>query len=165
MAVYFREITGIDPVTVDQTRLSERSAPEWEHPAYRAAVSAGLVDDGPVVVLAPDGEPWSPASFDVDLQVFTPRTGYTHGRPQWMALGGHRQALEVDATPGNAEWTFVEARVVGEPPEAIPLDRCEAKEPGTVVLFLPPEEDAVIRVFGADGSVLQTIGGAEAGTE
>lgn len=54
------------------------------------------------------------------------------------------------------EWCLVETRVPGEPPEAIPLDRCEAHHSGRVWLFVPPDEDVVIRVLGSDGNVLRT---------
>jgi hypothetical protein len=156
MALYFREMTGINPVTIDQTRLSERSDPSREHPAYRACVDAGLLDNGPVVLTAADGTLYSPADFDVDIQVFTPRTHYTHGRPDWMALGGSRRALEVDVPEGNDRWCMVEARAPGEPPEAIPLDRHEVNGASSAWLFVPADGDVVIRIMGADGGVLRT---------
>jgi hypothetical protein len=156
MALYFREMTGIDPVTVDQTRLSERSDPSREHPAYRACVQAGLLDDGPVVLTRSDGTLYSPADFDVDVQVFTPQTHYAHGRPDWMTLGGRRSAVEVDVPEGKDQWCLVEARVPGEPPESIPLDRHEVNGTSTVWLFVPDANDVVIRIMGANGGVLRT---------
>jgi hypothetical protein len=157
MAVYFRERTGIDPVTVDQTRLSERSEPAYEHPAYRACVAAGLLDENPVVLTDSAGRPYSPADFDVDIQVVTPRTRYEHGRPDWMSLGGRREAVEVDVPEGKEQWCLVEARVASEPPEAIPLDRCEAHDSDRAWLFLPPDGDVVVRVLAADGNVLRSV--------
>jgi hypothetical protein len=156
MALYFRELTGIDPVTVDQTRLSERSEPAWEHPAYRAGLAAGLLDRNPVVLFDASGRPFSPADFAVDLQILTPRTDYRDGRPAWMSLGGRRRAVAVEIPEGEEQWCFVEARVAGEPPEAIPLDRCEVRGSGEACLFLPTDQDVVLRVLGADGNVMRT---------
>ncbi len=157
MALYLREMTGIDPVTVDQTRLSERSDAAHEHPAYRAALAAGLLDGGPVVLVEADGRPYAPADFAVDLQVFTPRTTYTNGRPDWMTLGGRRRALDVDV-PGCRDRTCIlRARVDGEPDEAVPLDWAEADGESAARLFVPSDTPVVIEVFDAAGERLRAI--------
>ncbi len=157
MALYFRELTGIDPVTVDQTRLSERSEPGWEHPAYRAGVAAGLLDDGPAVLVDATGRTYSPVDFAVDIQVLTPRTTTSDGRPEWMSLGGRRTAVAVEIPEGGEQWCLVEARLASEPPEANPLDRVEVRETERAQLYLPPGEEVVIQVLGADGAVLRTV--------
>jgi hypothetical protein len=157
MALYFRRLSGIDPVTVDQTRLSERSAPEYEHPAYRAAGAAGLVGDAPVVLLDSAGRPYSPAAFRVDVQVINPRTTYVSGRPGWMALGGTR-ALTTVATPECATRVcVVEARAPSEPDSAVALDRAEAAQTTSVSLFLPRGRRARIRISDPSGAVLRTF--------
>jgi hypothetical protein len=43
MATYFTEMTGIDPLTINQYAMTERSAPEREEPLYRQATERGLV--------------------------------------------------------------------------------------------------------------------------
>jgi hypothetical protein len=156
MALYFRELTGVDPVTVDQTRLSERSDPAWEHPDRRAGAAAGLLGESPVILVDSSGRPYSPADFAVDLQVLGPRSSYANGRPDWMSLGGRRRAVSVEIPEVERGWCFVEARVAGEPPEAIALDGCEVRDSREARLFLPPDADVVLRVLGADGGVLRT---------
>ena len=155
MAFYLRSLTGHDALTVDQTRLSERSAPGYEHPAYRAAAEAGLLASEPVVLLDSAGEPLRPASFIVDFQVFGSRTAYAAGRPTWMALGGRRTALDVAVPECAARGCFVEAVRPGESAAAVPLDRTEADGSGSVRLFLPPSEPVVVRTYAADGAPLQ----------
>jgi hypothetical protein len=156
MALYLRDFTGIDAVTVDQTRLSERSAEGYEHPDYRAALAAGLLDHGPVVLLDSENRPCLPADFAVDVQVLTPPTTYAHGRPDWMSLGGLRKAVEAAVPECRDRWCFVEACVAGEPAEASPLDGTEIRDTDRAWLFVPPDEDIVIRVFGETGEPLAT---------
>jgi hypothetical protein len=137
MAVYFTEMTGIDPVTVDQTTLSERSVPEHEHPIYRATLRAGHVQNDSTILQAPDGTLLTPAGFGTDLEVLTPRTTYTASRPDWMALGGRRTPTEVSVPECAKQVCIVEVRVPDESADAVPLDRAEADRQATVQLFLP----------------------------
>jgi len=157
MALYFREMTGVDPITVDQTRLSERSEPGYEHPVYRACAEASLLDAGPVILLDAAGTPWSPVDFAVDLQVLTPRTTYRHERPEWMDLGGRRQAVPVQVPEAQERWCLVEARAAEEPAGAVALDRCEIEGSRRAWLYLPPEGAVDLEVFAADGTLLRTI--------
>jgi hypothetical protein len=155
MALYFRQITGIDPVTVDQTRLSERSKPGYEDPAYRACVKAGFLKNEPVILFHAGGKPYSPASFAVDYQIFTPRTRYENGRPAWMTCGGLRRAVRLDVPEAGEQWCMLEARVPEEPDEAIPLDRCELEGTQQATLFVPPGKKFVLWVRDRDGEVLR----------
>lgn len=155
MALYLRELTGIDPVTVDQTVLSERSDEAYEAPAYRASIAAGLLDRRPTILLDSDNQVYLPADLAVDIQVLTPRTTYTNGRADWMYLGGRREKLAVDVPECSERWCFVEARVAGEPPEAIALDWTEVKEGNRAWLFVPPNEDVVVHVFSETGELLR----------
>lgn len=155
MALYFRERTGIDPVTVDQTRLSERSDPSYEDPSYRACAEAGWLEEGPVVLVDAGGEPYGPAEFAVDIQVLTPRSSYTNGRPDWMTLGTRRGAVRIDVPEGGEQWCLVEGRSTSEPPEAIALDRAELRDSREAWLFLPEGREIVVRILGIDGTVLR----------
>jgi hypothetical protein len=155
MALYFRRLSGIDPYTVDQTRLSERSDPRFEHPAYRAAIEASVVTDEATVLLA-DGTPWAPIDLAVDLQVFTPRTTYEDGRPVWMRLGGRRAPRTIDV-PECRDGCVVELRFAEEPAAAVPLDRTEVEAAGRALVFVPKEGAPVtVDVRAYDGTVLRT---------
>ncbi|HEX8386237.1 MAG TPA: hypothetical protein VF576_08640 [Rubricoccaceae bacterium] len=149
MALYFRERTGIDPLTVDQVEMSERSELAFEHPRYRAAVDAGLVGEASVVLVDPAGAPLAPVGGAlVDLQAVRPRTVYRGGRPTWMRLGGrsYRESVDLPAVCA-AVLCVVEARELGEPrdalppgagpSDAVPLDRVLAEGAGPVMLFRP----------------------------
>lgn len=156
MAAYFTEMTGINPVTVDQTTLSERSAPEHEHPIYRAALRASLVVHSPTLLQARDGASLTPTDFGTDLEVVTPRTTYTAGRPDWMMLGSRRMPTEVAVADCAQRTCIVEVRVPGESAGAVPLDRAEADRQATVRLFLPTDRAVDIVTKNVDGAILET---------
>lgn len=157
MAWYLQRLTGLDAVTVDQTVMGEGSRPAKEHPAYRAAYAAGLVRRAPVVLTDSAGRPLPPVRFDgVDLQAVTPRTTYTRGRPDWMTLGGRRRAVDVPVPECARRQCIVEVRLVGDPDDAVPLDRAEARE-ATVRLFLPLSGPVRIRLYTPSHELLRTF--------
>jgi hypothetical protein len=88
MAAVFKEMTGIDPLTINQDWMTEHSAPEFESPVYRWATERGLVNE-PVIFRNAAGEPWSRPKA-VDMVVFHPRSRYENGRPHWLRMGGLR---------------------------------------------------------------------------
>jgi hypothetical protein len=155
MAWYLHELTGLDAITVDQTVMAEASTPAHEHPAYRAAYAAGLVRSQPVVLTNAAGQPLPPIRFQgVDVQVVTPRTTYTRGRPDWMTLGGRRRAVEVPVPECARRPCIVEVRLADDPEDAVPLDRAEARA-ATVRLFLPLTGRVRIRLFAPTGELLR----------
>ena len=152
MAVHLREFTGLDPLTVDQTDLSERSSPEFEHPLRTRAKERGLLDEDAVVLIDAEGEPIR-TDEGVDIFVFGVTTDYADGRPIWMDMGGRRHPTVFD-TPECAEQTcIVEARRAGFPDE-LPLDRVEIAGAGRTTLYLPAGKDIVVHVMELDQSVL-----------
>jgi hypothetical protein len=156
MAAYLRELTGFDPVTVDQTMLAESNVPAQEHPAYRAALAAGLVGSEPVVLVDRAGRPVLPATFDVDFQVLTPRTVYVGGRPTWMSLGARRRRIELAVPECATRQCIVEARLASDGDDAVPLDRTETTT-GSVTLFLPTGQSVRVHVRSNTGEVLRTV--------
>ena len=88
MAASFKRLAGIDPLTIDQTQMTEHSDPRYEYPEYRAAVDNGLVRDRPVLLWDPTKKAFfvpERAKGNHDLFVFHPRTRYENGRPTWLA--------------------------------------------------------------------------------
>ena len=156
MAAYLRELTGLDPVTVDQTMLGEMNEPANEHPAYRAAQAARLVGERPVVLVDGAGRAIRPATFDVDFQVLTARTSYVNGRPTWMTLGGRRRPVDVAVPECANRQCIVEVLLKSDGDDAVPLDRAEARA-GSVTLFLPAAQLVKIRVLDTNAELLRTI--------
>lgn len=136
MAVRFRELTGIEPFSIDQTVMTERARPDLEHPLFRLAIDEGRIE-GPTIFLL-DGEPWSAAPKLQDATLFHPRATLDRGRPTWLSIGGRRTARPVpaDLVP-NGVHALVRVWPADEPPEATPVDQVEVKPTGPrPVLFL-----------------------------
>ena len=89
MAGRVKEFTGINPFTINQEKLSEKSAPRFENPYYQLAQAteasvfqnpAGQVFAGPV----------GASLFDV--RVYHPPTRYHNDRSDWLLLNGRRKS-------------------------------------------------------------------------
>ncbi|HVG28235.1 MAG TPA: hypothetical protein VM864_00805 [Pyrinomonadaceae bacterium] len=153
MAGYFKEFTGIDPLTVDQTVMSEHSAPDYEHPLYLYATSRGLVPR-PVVFRNARGELFAAQKGARDITLFQPRSVYENGRPTWLGLDGarkpHRLPRDVCA---QAARCLVSARAAGESADAAPVDRLEvsaaAAAPPPALLL--PRGEFVVEAVDAEG--------------
>lgn len=162
MAWHFREISKIDPYTIGQMHLSERSRPESEFPLYRYATGKWKLVE-PSVFQGKDGKFWSEPSND--LTVFHPRAVYRNERPTWLEMGGLRKSLRLYGKVENgaaqpflprAAGTFlVQAFAAGEPNEAIPVDQIlVADSKKTPVLMLPVKGDFRIRAVDENGAVV-----------
>lgn len=133
MAQLLHEMTGIDPLTLNQTTLQWIGDELEPNDVYAAAMKlAG--DIAEPFVLVKDGKPWSVEPGRHDVTVITPPTIlHESGRPGWLfeAAGMHAVRMRV---PVGAR--LVEARLAGEPREAVPVDRIEIDETDAVTLAL-----------------------------
>ena len=100
MALAFKRMSGIDPLTIDQTDMTEESNFAYGRIIYQAYIakfpitepSIALINDAPVNVTDKDM---------YDLCVIHPPTKYKDGRPEWLSLDGLRQPFTIKApVPG-----------------------------------------------------------------
>ncbi|HEV7504442.1 MAG TPA: hypothetical protein VGS07_06000 [Thermoanaerobaculia bacterium] len=153
MAAYFKESTGIDPLTVNQEIMTEHSAPEFEHPLYRWAVERGMVAE-PMVLGSAAGAFWSPSPA-IDVVVFHPRSRYENGRPTWLRMGGLRSPLPLAAgICFLAPRCLVQARPVKEGTDAVPIDQIVAEAGKPAPALMLPEGEFVVRVEDAQGKLI-----------
>ncbi|WP_139255212.1 hypothetical protein [Hymenobacter psychrophilus] len=90
MAHYLQAYTGINPLTIDQTTLTEAGTPGGEYARYhlvKAAQSAVFLDA--------QGQPFGGADSNksVDVSVYHPRTTYQSGRPNWTFTNDRQPVL------------------------------------------------------------------------
>ena len=149
MAHYLRQAAGIDPLTIDQTMLSERATSATEHPVRRAADERGLITGEPTVLVDETGALVPIEGPSVDIRVVGLRTDYEAGRPTWMRMGGLREPLVADVPECAAQPCIVEA-VDSEQPDAVAYDRAEATS-AAVVLYVPPDRDRATRHLQLEG--------------
>ena len=111
MALAFKRMSGIDPLTIDQTDMTEESNFAYGRIIYQAYIakfpitvpSIALVNDAPVNVTDKDL---------YDLCVIHPPTQYKDNRPTWLALEGLRQPTVIK--PPVSGVYFVQAYYLSE---------------------------------------------------
>jgi hypothetical protein len=94
MALAFRNISGIDPLTIDQTDMTEESNFAYGRIIYQAYLAKFPLTEPSIALV--NGNPINVTDKDLyDLCVIHPPTQYKDGRPTWLNLGGLRQSFEV----------------------------------------------------------------------
>ena len=153
MAYFLKELSGKDPLTIDQVRLSERSSLSEEHPWRQEALTRGLIGASPVVLLDTTDERVD-VSASTDIEVFGVQTSYEHGRPSWMRMGGLREPVWIDTPECADQICILEAMDPSQDDHAVPYDRVEANRTNRVALFLPRNSDFNVRIMGLATNIL-----------
>jgi hypothetical protein len=125
MAARLARASGLDPLTIDQTELTEHSKPQAEHSIYQAALDQ-FKPDQPVVLENADGQPQVFGQYKgkVDMQVLHPRTVFENERPNWLGFGGLRSAVQIPKELLKfPERILVQAFRADEGEDAIPFDQ------------------------------------------
>jgi len=81
MAGRFKQYTGIDPLTIDQVAMTEKSLEESENPFYKLAAVKE-----PTVFVNSKNQGFIDVNRkkQFDMSVFHPRTEYKNSRPHWL---------------------------------------------------------------------------------
>lgn len=123
MAQHFMKISGIEPVTVEQTVMIPHDVPAGDHPAYRR-IAQEVPFDAPIVFRNDAGALWSLRPKGFDVSVVFPAESYRRGRPTWATIGNLRTPYGITADIcRNTYPCLVEARYANEGDDAIPADR------------------------------------------
>jgi hypothetical protein len=160
MAARFKERTGIDPLTIDQTTVMEHSRAACEHPAYRLAVQKKKVSDKPVVLFNARTEAYYVPVADrgaFDVVVFHPREAERDARPLWLRMGGYRKTVKVAGLPVAPKdgSLLVQAFAKGEDAAvAIPVDQVEYGPGKPSPPLLLPKGAYRVRVVDAEGKTV-----------
>jgi hypothetical protein len=92
MALAFKRISGIDPLTIDQTDMTEESNFAYGRIIYEAYLARFPLTEPSIALV--DGNPVNVTDKDLyDLCVIHPLTTYKDGRPEWLSLGGTRKPV------------------------------------------------------------------------
>ncbi len=156
MAQRVKEITGIDPFTIDQTEMTEHSAPEYEHPLYRHLNEKKLISR-PTIFRNAKGELSTLVKGKVDATLYHPRSVYRDGRPTWLSLGGDRKPYRLARNIcGPAARCLVRARVETETGDAVPVDQVEVMTGRDAPVLMLPAGKFVFEVKDAADNMLKT---------
>ena len=88
LAGKLKQMSGIDPLTINQTEFRERSEEKFESSLYGEVVNFAEEEkfDAPFVIMS-DNKLWVSSPEKYDINVFWPRTVQKMGRPEWVSLG------------------------------------------------------------------------------
>jgi len=147
MAGRLKQITGIDPLTIDQVELSERIPASGEN-AYRHSMSASYS----AVWVDKDGKVFNQANENkyYDLNIYHPNTELINGRPKWRYTSATRavRCSGIDQFP-----TLVLAyRESEDITQAVPVDVVEIREKGANVPLLLPTGKYTVVYRAVDGT-------------
>lgn len=138
MAGRLKQMTGLDPLSIDQTDLGATNVTQASRTLRGIVQQHGSAR--PVVLFA-NGKPLLVGRYRdaVDMQVVHPVTRIVHGRPDWLAsMGRHpvRPAMSLVPASGRA---LVQAFLAREGSDAIPVDQA-VLEPHDTRWFMLPDQ-------------------------
>jgi hypothetical protein len=111
MALAFRRISGIDPLTIDQTDMTEESNFAYGRVIYEAYLARFPLTEPSIALV--DGNPVNVTDKDLyDLCVIHPLTTYKDSRPEWLSLDGARKPITLK--PPTAGVYLVQAYYLNE---------------------------------------------------
>jgi hypothetical protein len=93
MAELFQKYSGIDPFTIDEVELMEKSSSVFENPSYRYFVSKHKFKSPQILFSL--NKPFCTVGNSVDVLVIFPRTIYIKGRASWLNLDGGKMFYEI----------------------------------------------------------------------
>jgi tetratricopeptide (TPR) repeat protein len=163
MAAHFKDISGIDPFTIDQTEMYEHNSPAYEEAVYRYAARKNLIKK-PTIFQSGNGDFWKNQNGQfstVDAQIFHPRVERRHGsRPTWLKRGDSRKPYAAAFTNskisfGAQKRILVQAFSADESSDAVPIDQVIASDSKNApVLMLPAKGDFRLRAIDENGKVI-----------
>lgn len=139
MAAYFKIVSGIDPLTIDQTTLTEQSTSEYGSAIYNYVTKKNVFATS--VVLLKNSRSKDLLDLNLcDIYIMHPPTKYRNGRPTWNAINGLKK--ETPIQPIYQALFFVQAFYEKEYSEktvgaAVPADQTYITAPdGYYYLYL-----------------------------
>jgi hypothetical protein len=147
MGYYFKEISRIEPFTIDQLRFSERRSPAMEQPLYRLLTKENVLRR-PSVFQTGNGKFYNQGS-GYDMLIFHPRLSYENGRATFLKMNGLRKTEKINfktlklKTNRNifvaSEPVLIQAFYFHESPDSVPVDQIILYPNKEVpILMLPP---------------------------
>lgn len=100
MGLAFKKLSGIDPLTIDQTDMTEESNFGYGRVLYQAYLQKFPLKTPSIALIG--NEPVNVTNNDLyDLSVIHPPAVYQDGRPAWLTLEGMRQSVYIKPTANS----------------------------------------------------------------
>jgi hypothetical protein len=122
MAMQLKELTGFDPLSIDQTRWRD-IGPMPKTDMYNQLIATFPVERPSVLISRQNGSVWASDPERHDVDVILPPSGHQR-RPHWLELGDTRQTRVISSEMCQRQFPcVVEARFANESDDAVPADR------------------------------------------
>ncbi len=151
LAYYLKKLTGIDPFTIDQTKMTEYDERAFENEKFRSLWEVRKSDEP--VFLTKDDSLWSYTSR-IDATIFHPRIKYKNDRPAFYSICDERKAY-VLGKKFMKKNNFVQAFYRNEKGNRIPADQFFVNTGKENLYLFPGSYDLAIR--NHTGNVVETI--------
>jgi hypothetical protein len=123
IAENFQKISGIEPLSVEQTMMIEHPQADQNHPYYSAAIQVEHFSR-PFVYVSDAGTPWTLKPGQYDISVFFPPESHSDNRPDWVSLGGTRQPFSVTGDECHGHFPcLIQAHYENEDEQSVAADR------------------------------------------
>jgi hypothetical protein len=159
LAIYLKEKLGLDPLSIEQSDMVERSIRDYENPLYRC-VWRTFAPEESVVLVKNDGKSWLKPDFEtmLDAYVFHPRTSQEIPY-EWLGkIGFKKYELDVNAfKEGYLTQVYYknELDLVGK--KAIPALNLPMRGEANLELWLRPNTAFVIRIYSKESRLLKEM--------
>lgn len=154
MAGQLKEMTQINPFTIDQTTYSEKGTPEYNKPQLQA-----VKENFPVIMVNKEGKTYNGGvnSNQVDCRIIQPETEFINGRPNWLLRLNDRKEYKLPEAKLNQLPLLVLAYHKGEyETGGIPFDIIEIKDKNEKMALLLKKGEYTIVIKTKDYKVLST---------
>ncbi|MCF2498999.1 hypothetical protein [Dyadobacter chenhuakuii] len=127
MAEQFKNVSGIDPLSIDLVGMSERFTEDQENKFYSAAHKQFKITT-PSIILDKNTQGAFLANYrqeQIDLQVVFPRTRYTNGYADWLATGYQKEITvnlsKTNYKAGDLFQVYIKSELDAEQKQAVPI--------------------------------------------
>jgi hypothetical protein len=137
MAASLRRKTGIDPLSIEQTRSAFPEDVAEDRPLMDAVLRTFTGESFAMVRRDGVGY-WN--SGNVDMTIWHRPEKLQRGRPDWLGMDGYRRSKKIPAKllPKQGR-RLIQAFVEGESPDAVPMDQVLVTAGSTPPVFMLPK--------------------------
>jgi hypothetical protein len=155
MALCFQRLTGIDPLTINQSQFTHTSNKELDHPLY-VTLAAKFDFKAPSVPLL-NGNVFVPSqdSGRFDIAILHPRTEIINGKPDWLINSGRKLTpIPKSLYEGMGLPLLVQARFNNENDNAVPIDQTLIRKSETNYYLCLPIGEFRVRIVNDNNDVI-----------
>ena len=161
MGYYFKQITGIEPFTIDQLRFSERPNSADEHPLYRYLTKQNMLQK-PSVFQSASGKFYN-LGLGYDMVIFHPRLSYKNERATFLEMNGMRKDEKINLKRlklaarkqvfTGKEPVLIQAFFAEESADAVPVDQIIIYPNQEIPVLMLPAGNFRIKATDSAGKV------------